>query len=183
MFSGLNECHSVDLKSQCQRTRPTELSILFGLDTEVWSIIASFSIFAATSALTISTAILAWSSRKQEKLIVTQTKALIAPRIAIRRAWRITDQRAKIKIRNVGTGTAVQVKVNVSWGNSRVDLPDREVFSMGPGDERNPAFDLPENVRRLDLIVVEFQDVLGNQLSVKSTDREVHRNGEGAARY
>jgi len=155
-------------------------TVVFGLDSELWSIIASFFIFVATFALTISTTFLARSARKQEKLfetqtkaIVAQTKALVSPRIAIRWVKRVREDRASVLVRNVGIGPADKVIITVSWSGTSVKLPQGVTFLMGPGDERNVTFDLPASVSIIDSIDVECEDVLGNKFPNSIKDRTV----------
>jgi hypothetical protein len=163
------------------------LTIIFGLDSEVWTVISSIALVGATSALATATWILGKSSRQHERLskaeitalqaqtksIETQTATLVMPKIGIRTITRYSDTVASVALRNVGLGPA-RLKIKLSSASWSYELPIKpnKSYSLAVGENQDYAFEIPKSLTEID-VKVTFTDMLGNEYSASATGKTI----------
>lgn len=163
------------------------MAIILGLDSEVWTVIASIALVIATTMLATATWILGRSSGQHEMLtqaqttaiqaqtasIETQTTALVRARIAVREVTRFSENRATIALRNNGLGPA-GFRIRLSSESWSVELPVHEgtYYSLAGGDGRQYRFRIAGNIMQVD-IKISYEDVLGTKYSVNIDHRRV----------
>lgn len=163
------------------------MAVILGLDSEVWTVIASLALVAATSALATATYFLGKSSRTHEKLvqaqtaaietqtksIQTQTATLVRPTIGLYEANRLSSTMATVEVRNNGLGPAsFTMRISSTGWSVELPLDGKTAYHLAREERREIIFEIPATITEID-VEITYTDILRTNYSLSLGHRPV----------